>query len=66
MHILDCQHPHISSCFPNYDRSKSYIIFEGGSIHTGYYVGSFIVKIFRKGVFRFDTDKEHTKYKRIE
>lgn len=65
MHILDCQHTHITTAFPTYDRTKSSVIFEGGSYHEGYYTGSFIVHIFRKGVFRFDTDKDNTQYKRI-
>lgn len=66
LNVLKCQHNHIVTVFPFYDRTKSEVIAEAGSDCTEYYKGSFIVKIFRKGVFRFDTDKDSTQYKRIK
>lgn len=69
MVILDIQDKVIRnfSYFKNYNREKSYIIFEGGSFSKDYADGSFIAHIFRKGNFRFDVERkfEHCKVKKI-
>lgn len=48
--------------FENYNREKSSIIFEGGTqqFYNGrlVFVGSFIAKIWYKGVYRFDCEIE--------
>ena len=48
--------------FENYNREKSSIIFEGGTKQNydgrSVFVGSFIAKIWYKGVYRFDCEIE--------
>lgn len=49
--------------FENYNREKSSIIFEGGTKqkyneNTYVFVGTFIAKIWYKGVYRFDCEIE--------
>lgn len=52
MHILDSQDRIIRKVFPTYDREKSSVIAEFGNECSC----DFIVKIYRKGTYRFDVD----------
>lgn len=57
MKITEGQHKDILTAFPCYDKDKSFIVFEGGNDNGATFTGSFLVKIYRKGVYRFDDGK---------
>ena len=54
MFIQDGQHKIICAKFPNYNREKSYIIAEAGLDKGTTFMGAFIVKVYRKGIHRFE------------
>ena len=57
LHIQDGQDKIIKKEFPEYDRSKSEVIAEGGSDTGETFSGSFLVKIHGKGVYKFEDGK---------
>lgn len=69
MIILDIQDKCIRNFlhFKNYNREKSYIIFEGGVFDKNYAEGVFFAHIFRKGDFKFEIEKnfKHCKVSRL-
>ena len=58
MHILNNQHNIINSIFPDYNREKSYVLFEAGTNHKEYFNGVIHIKIYKKGRFRISMNKE--------
>lgn len=57
LHIQDGQDNDIKKEFPDYDRSKSEIISEGGNDNGETFRGSFLVNIHGKGVYKFEDGK---------
>lgn len=54
MNILTSQFLEVKKHFPNVTKENCKILCEGGSEVNGTYKGSFVVKIARRGVYRFD------------
>lgn len=60
MNITNGQDKDIRKFMPDYNKEKSSVIAEAGNDNGDTFKGSFLVKIYRKGVFRF-TDSKMTK-----
>jgi len=57
LHIQNGQDNIIKKEFPDYNRSKSEILAEAGNDNGNTFSGNFLVKIYNKGVYRFDNGK---------
>lgn len=57
MNIQTGQNKNIKQYFPDYNLNKSQIIAEGGCDNGETFFGSFLVKIYRRGVYRFNDGK---------
>ncbi len=53
MRITDGQNNDIKNIFPNYNRNKSSITFEAGNCNNKTFSGTFLVQIYRKGIYKF-------------
>ncbi len=53
MNITDGQHNDIIKRFADYNKDKSSIIAEGGNDNGQTFNGTFLVKIYRKGTYKF-------------
>jgi hypothetical protein len=63
LHIQKGQNEDILKYFPAYNKEESTIIAEGGCDNGKTFLGRFLVKIYRKGVYRFDDGKLTKKVK---
>lgn len=55
--ITEGQHQDILKSFPDYNREKSEVLAEGGLDKGTTFMGDFLVRIFRKGHYKFSDGK---------